>query len=201
MLDKNKIFKTVFRLHIYFGLYAASYFLIAGITAINFQHRFLNGCEKPVDEYSTGINLPSGASNDSLAAAATDSLKLFGYMPRWQYSCDSACNFSFSVIRPGCRHRITVDSSCRRLHIVRYFTGMESILSGMHLSIDYDIDRWPMRIWSFYGQSAALLGLLAALISVYFWFRKSVRKKSEWVTISAVAAFSLFYILYIWLAG
>lgn len=195
------MFKWLFKFHIYGGLFCSLYFLIAGITALNFQHHFLNSEETEKMDLVKTIRYDHSLPDEVLAAAIADSMGYFGHIAPWNFRTDSSGIFSYAIHRPGCRCDIRIDKNSDTVRVCDTHTGFANKLSGMHTSIMNMISFWPMQVWSYYAQAAAVIGFIVALISIYFWFRKSVRRRSEWIIAGVSVAASLFLILLIWLAG
>jgi hypothetical protein len=81
------------------------------------------------------------------------------------------------------------------------FPGMINILRGMHPGSTGGPPSVIFSVWKIYAFSASAMAIIVLFISVYYWFRKSVKKYIEWIFISLSSVITLMFFFYIWLIG
>ncbi len=197
----NKLFKYLYKFHIYGGLFSSAFFIIIGITSINYNHPNLLKKEKFREKtYYKQFTFKSD-STDIIVQHATDSLKLFGHRPWWMQGRDKENNFYFQIIRPGKQYLIVVLEDEKQLKVTERSMGIIHALSGMHVASGGLPKSTVFSIWSVYSHAAVLTGLISLFLSIYFWLKKSKLKRWQWIGTGSAFAISLTFILYIWLIG
>lgn len=197
---KNKIFKGLFRLHIYSGLFCAIYLFIAGFSAINIQHQFIPDQPDTI-VYTKIIPYDHLLKADSLAQYIMQRLEISGYTPPWDFDEDVADKFKFKIYRPARQYDVELDRNNEWITIHEIHFGIGRILNALHKNLMIDLDDIRLKIWGYYGQLSALFAILAVFTSIYLWFKKSIRHRAELLIVTISGLFSLFYILLIWLIG
>ncbi len=198
---KNKIFKALYKFHIYGGLFSSAFFIIIGITSLKYNHPTLF---KKDDFREETYYHPFSFKSDStglIASHAMDSLNIFGNLPWWLQGRDKENNFWFQVMRPGKQYRIVVLEKEKQLMVTERSTGVMQTLAGMHVATAGNFKSFAFIIWKVYVHAAVIVGLLSLILSLYFWVKKSRLKRWQWISTGSVFFFSIFYILYIWLIG
>jgi len=199
---KNKMFNYFYRIHIYGGLFCAVYLLIAGVSALNFQHQFLP--ETPTDtvSYARNIRFDPTLKVDSLASYIRSQLGIKGYLPPWEFRDNKNGRVRFIIQRPARTFdvRLRRNSDLVEISEIHYSTG--KILRYLHFGSSKNKLGYPMLdIWTYYAQIAAILAFFTVATTIWFWFKKSVKNRSQWVTIIVSGVFSLAYMAYVWLIG
>ncbi len=198
---KNKIFKVLYKFHIYGGLFSSAFFIIIGITSLKYNHPSLF---KNDDFREETYYHPFSFTSDStslITAHAMDSLKIFGNLPWWLQGRDAENNFWFQVMRPGKQYRIVVLEKKNQLMVTERSMGVMQALAGMHVATAGNFNSFAFSVWKAYAHAAVIVGLLSLVLSLYFWLKKSRLKRWHWISTGSVFLISIFYILYIWLIG
>lgn len=168
---------------------------------MNFQHQFLP--EKATDtiSYTRHIKFDPTLKIDTLASYIKSQSGIKGHLLPWEFR-DNNGNVSFKIQRPARSFdfRLQRNSDLVEIDEIHYSTG--KILRDLHFGSSKNKLGYPMLdIWSYYAQTAAVLAFLTIATSMWFWFKKSVKNKTQWVTIVLSGVFSLAYMAYVWLIG
>lgn len=198
---KNKIFKFLYHLHIYSGLFCAIYFFIAGFSALNIQHHIIS--DQPTDTITYTKNIPYDHTlkADSLANYITQRLEIKGYTPPWDFREDDSGRFNFKIHRPARQYDVELNRSSELIKIREIHFGIGGILNVLHRGLMIGLDDTLLKIWGYYGQLIAFFAIIVVFTSIYLWFKKSIRHKAEWRLVAISGLFSIFYIVFIWLIG
>lgn len=199
--NKNRLFKYLYRLHLYGGLFCAVYLFIVGLSTLNFQHHFLPEKETDTLSYTQHIPFNSALEADTLARYITAQLGITGNLPRWDFKEDSTGSLQYKIHRPARMYEVTLNrnNDLVKIHEIHYSTGR--ILRALHVGSVTNLDDPLLRIWAYYAQVSAIFAIIAVGTAIYFWFKKSVKNRSQWFLILCSGIFSLIYTLYIWLIG
>lgn len=195
------IYKFFHGLHIYGGLFCTVFLLIVGVTALNFQHHFLNIGETRTESSTQNIGFDPALDDMALATAVRDSLGIVGHVPPWDFRSDSTDLFSFKVYRPSRRFDITLHRHEPSVEVHEVYFGAGMALDMLHKTIFGELNDTMLKVWAWYGQSAAVCVLLTILTGIYFWFKKSIRHRRDWFVVLTAGLFSLFFMLFLWLIG
>lgn len=199
---KNRLLRMLHKLHIYSGLSASLFLIIAGISALDFQHHFLSHSPKGGKTCIQQLNVEFLASNDTLIKQINDSIGIYGHIPYWEIRDDSINQvFSYSVFRPGKRYDISVQKKLHKLKITESRMGIGNLLAGLHEGATGAPESMIFAVWGSYARTATVMAIISILTSVYLWFRKSVKHRWQWFIIGFSFSISTFYILFIWLVG
>ncbi len=198
----RKTNKFLTKLHIYGGLFSSLFFLIAGISVLNFQHKFLPEENTETITYTQHISFDSSLKADTLSKYIRTELGVSGYIPGWEFRQNKSGMFRFLIQRPGRTFEVKLNRNEDRVEISEIFYSTGKILRAMHFGSSSNKLGYPLLdIWAIYGQIAAIFGFLAVGTSIFFWFHRSVKNRKQWGTIIFVGIFSLSIVLYIWLIG
>lgn len=200
-LNKKSIFKYLYRLHIYGGLFCSVYLFIVGLSALNIQHEFLPEYERDTVKYKENITFDKSLEIDTLAKYISLQLGIVGHLPPWDYRDDGKGNLSFKIHRPARIYKVDLERNSDVIHINEIHFSSGKVLNTLHKGSIGELDDPMIKIWAFYAQLATLFGLIAVGTSIYFWFKKSIKSRQEWFIVITSGTFSILYILYIWLIG
>lgn len=199
---KNTVFRYLYKIHIYGGLFCSVYLFIAGVSALNFQHQFLPEKETDTLSYSQNIQFDPSLKVDTLASYIRAKLSIKGYIPYWEFRENKNGAVQFKIVRPARTFDIHLNRNSDLVEIseIHYSTGR--ILRAMHFGSSKNKLGYPMLdIWAYYSQIAGIMAFLTVVTSIYLWFRKSVKSMGQWATIILSGVFSLVYMGYVWLIG
>ncbi len=197
----SKFRQIITRIHIYGGLYSAAYLLFMGITGFLFNHESLIPKKWESVEYTRGISAGENIGKDSLITSVMNELEIFGHRPYWLQWTDSTETFHFQIVNPAAHYEIAVKPSHDTAFVKETRTRMLNVMGGLHIATAGGPRTWITAIWHVYALSAVITAVVVLLLSIYFWFTRSVKSRAEWLMISTAALFSISYILFIWLIG
>ncbi len=198
---KDIIYKYLHKIHIYGGLYCAAYLIFMGTTGLLFSHNQLIPKSFSSTSHFYPVRLDEHLSNDSLIAAVSQELDIFGYKPYWEQWSDSTGLFHFQITNPAAIYDIDLNPGRDTVFVKETRKKVLNVMIGMHGSSTGEPAVWITTLWHYYAESAVMTAILVLSISIYFWFRRSVRRHGEWILISGAALFSISYTLFIWLVG
>jgi hypothetical protein len=199
---KSTLLRFLSKLHIYGGLFCSVFLLIAGISALNFQHKFLPETETDTIQYRRNIQFDSSLKLDTLARFIGSKLEVKGHYPPWEFREKGDGTVRFKIQRPARSYDIKLNrhSDVVEIKEIHYSTGR--ILRALHFgSIGNKLGDALLDIWSWYAQTATFIAFLVVLTSVYFWVNKSVMSRVQWIIIGLSGLVSIILTVYIWLVG
>jgi len=199
---KKMVFRYLYRIHLYGGLFCSVYLFIAGVSALNFQHQFLPEKGSDTLNYTRNIQFDPALKVDTLAIYIKSQLSIKGYIPYWEFRENPNGAVLFKIERPARTYDVHLNRNSDLIEIseIHYSTGR--ILRALHYgSTKNELGDPMLDIWAYYSQIAGIIAFLTVVTSIYFWFKKSVKNRSQWVTIVLSGSFSLAYMAYVWLVG
>lgn len=199
---KNTIFKYLFKLHIFGSLFCSVYLLIVGLSSLNFQHQFLPGKATDTISYSRTIQFDPTLKVDSLARYLHSQLGIKGHVPPWEFKENKNGMVRFKIFRPVRTFEVRLNRNSDLIEIDEIHYGIGRILGALHEgSIKNKLGIPMLDIWAYYAQISAILAFITIVTSIFFWFKKSIKSMSQWVTIILSGVFSFIFMVYIWLIG
>lgn len=201
LLSKNSVFRLLFNLHIYGGLSCSLYLCVVALSALNFQHHFIS--EEPKDTIAFGkqIQFDPTLSNDSLAKFVARQLQVVGHIPPWEMRSDSVGNLRFKIQRPARTYAVRLSRNSDEVQVKEIHYQAGRILRVMHFGSIAGLNDPVLKAWAWFAQISTILAFFVVCISVYFWFKKSVKKRYQSAIVIVSCIFSTFLILYLWLVG
>lgn len=201
MRNKKKILKYSIRIHLYSGLFASAFLILAGFTAINFQHDILSTSPRDTLYHVRSVYLPKDSAPE-LSQSIVGQLNISGHTPQWDYRFDKNRRLTqFKIHRPARLYVVDIDYPASQVKVaqIRYKPG--AVLEIMHKTTMIDLPDKVLVGWAIFGQLAAASAFLTAIISLYFWISKSFTSHWQWISAASIAIFILIYVLYLWLKG
>ncbi len=198
---KKKVFKFLYHLHIYSGLFCAVYLFIAGFSALNIQHHFITDNSTDTISYTKIIPFDRTLKADSLAKYITQRLDVDGYTPNWDFWENDSGRFRFKIFRPARQFDVELNRNSDLINIKEIHFGIGIIMNALHRNLSVSLDYNLLKTWGFYGQLSALFAIIAVCTSIYLWFRKSIRHRTEIFIVAISGLFSMTYMVFIWLIG
>lgn len=179
-------------LHLHGGLIAFWYFLIYGITSLNFNHPgLLPRWEGPRRTWTAPLDVPAESDNLKLAEGVRDRLGLAGWPLPWDMGRDAEGELHFALSRPGKDYRIHVDTSAGQARVEEHRTGWRSILGFLHGSIEGIPNAPWTRAWGIYTEFTSLYLFFAVGSGLYLWSRRATRRRASLLLLGGSAAASL----------
>ncbi|MDD2380458.1 MAG: hypothetical protein PHV35_02050 [Mariniphaga sp.] len=194
--------KFLSKLHIYGGLISSLFFLVVGLSALNFQHQFLPEKDTKTATYTKMISFDASLQADSLSKFIRSELGISGHLPKWEFRQNKSGMFRFLILRPGRTFEVKLNRNDDQVEVTEIFHSTGKVLRAMHFGSSRNkLGYTLLDIWSFYGQLATIVGFLTLISSIFFWMNRSVKNKKQWGAILVIGIFSVSLILYIWLIG
>lgn len=200
-MKKKKLLKYAIRIHLYAGLFASIFLILAGFTAINFQHDLLSTEPRDTVHFSQDISITDLPAKE-LSHDIARQLNISGHTPNWDYRFDKNDNLiKFKIHRPARLYEVELFHETNQANVaeIRYQSG--AILEIMHKTTMIDLPDGPLVGWAIFGQIAAVSAFMAILVSLYFWWSKSVAHYWQWMAAALSSFLILIYVLYLWQVG
>jgi hypothetical protein len=207
MKKKEKWHSFLSNFHVYGGLFSVGILIAFSYSAFVHQHhpKFAEPRIKNSINWEAQIKVPEIEDSVKYKEAVRDSLGLFGHAPSWQDYKDSLGIHHFKIARPGKQYWITVPLEGARFQVSESRTGFLNLLSQLHpLSAGMqNAGNVPVftNIWRIVMVPMSLVLLLVVILSIYFWLKKSIKKRRAWIVVGTVAFIPLLLFILIWLVG
>jgi hypothetical protein len=172
-----------------------------GFTGFTFNHSPWFQPNENIIHTRRLVDVPSSLDRDKKVDTIMAQMGIFGYVPSWEQKIHENGDFLFTVIRPGRQYSITLNALNTEIDVKENFPGIINLLQGMHPGSIGGPPSVFFSIWRIYTYSCSVLAIIVLFISVYYWFRKSVKRNAEWIFISLSSVFTLMFFFYIWLIG
>ena len=191
--------------HIYGGLLTTGFLITFSFSAIQHQHHFILPKSERVKHWSKEFNIPQVKDHLEFKLAVRDSLALFGHAPWWEDYTDSLGVDHFMIARPGKKYWVTVPRDNNIFNVAESRTSILEVLNAMHplAAGMMNVGEKPPFIlaWRIMAECLALVLLAVLIVSVHFWFTRSLKDYRSWIIVSLFASFALILIFSIWLVG
>ena len=187
------------QIHLYAGLLCSSYFVLYGVSSLNYNHHFGAAVEADRRTWERQLDLPPIETDRQRALAVRDSLGLPGWAPWWKYRTGDDGVFHFELTRPGKTYTMQLTPG-GRLRVEEHRTGFWPVvdrLHGMMRMPNAPLVSW----WGAYTELSFWVLLFGAGSGVYLWTRRrSERRLGGWL-LGAVSGGALLFMLYIYGIG
>ena len=190
------------KFHVYGGLFIAGYLIILGLSSLQYQHHFnlpKNGAKK---NWEQRIHMPAIKDKTEFKTAVMDSLGLFGHTPWWQDYKDDNGVHHFMITRPGKSYWVEVPKSSNVFKVEETGSGFLNMVLALH-GLTGGALQGPafIKIWKYIAQIMNVVFLIVLILTVYFWFERSLRTTKGWVFAGTFAFVSIVTLIFIWLVG
>ena len=195
------------KIHLYGGLLCSSYFVIFGVSSLNFNHHFaVEGTDKV--EWERTITLPAEVdpplTDSALADAVRDSLGFAGWPWTWTIRRNDAGVLHFRMSRPGRLYDLDVVAlgagPQARVTAVETRTGLWSIVGSLHGLMQLPNSAF-VSAWGLYTELCFWVVIFSAATGVYLWTRRrSERLVGTWL-FAGVSGSSVAFMLYVYWVG
>ncbi|MFC1614471.1 hypothetical protein ACFL5K_04170 [Gemmatimonadota bacterium] len=194
--------KTLFRIHLYAGLFCAGYMIIFGFSSLQFNHKFaFVDSEGETVSWERPIEVENNGDDLLYAQNIRDKLGLMGWTPSWEFKRDSENgDFNFTLVRPGKQYQIKLVQQSNLAQVEQTRQGFWKTLVSLH-ALGVFPNAGFSRLWPIYTEICVWTVLFAAASGVYFWQKRRVERVVGWVMLSGVAGGSLLLMLYVWFWG
>ena len=187
------------KLHLYAALLCSSYFVIFGLSSLNYNHRFGEAVEVDHSRWERQLTMPTFEEARALALAVRDTLDLPGWAPWWRYRKDDDGTFHFELVRPG-KHYDMHLAPDGHLLVEEHRTGFWPVLNGLHALMS--LPNAPLLSWwGAYTEFCFWVVLISAGTGIYLWTRRRRERLVGLGLLGGVAGGSLLFMLYIYWIG
>ena len=187
------------KIHLYAGLLCSSYFVIFGLSSLNFNHHFGPLTEVDRAQWTRQLDLPAIAEDRDRAQAVRDTLGLPGWTPWWRFRTDEDGTFHFELTRPG-KHYAMHLAPDGHLRVEEHRTGFWSVANALHATMR--IPNAPLiSWWGVYTELCFWVVLGSAGTGIYLWTRRRRERAVGLWLLGGVAGGSLLFMLYIYWIG
>lgn len=200
-MKRKKILKYAIRIHLYAGLFASTFLMLAGFTAINFQHQLLSAEPRDTTFSVHKVHISDLAANE-LSQNIASQLNIIGHTPNWDYRFNKQQQLiSFKIHRPAKRYNVEVDHQNSTVKVAEIHYKAGAVLNIMHKTTMIDLSESPLVTWAIFGQISAVSAFIAVIVSLYFWWTKSVTARWQWFVAIISSLIVLIYVFYLWQKG
>ena len=189
----------ILKIHMYGGLFCASYLLIFGLSSLNYNHRF----GQPSDEKITWERaLPVRDMDDlhKLSEQVRDDLGLVGWTLPWETRRDKGGNLHFGLARPGKHYTIHVFFKEGKIEVEESRKGFWQVINRLHALM-----RLPSSVfvssWGIYTEICVWMVLFSAASGVYLWATLKRERLTGLALLGGSALLSLLFMFYVWWRG
>ncbi|MDX2195987.1 MAG: hypothetical protein NW207_06180 [Cytophagales bacterium] len=184
----------MFWTHIYCGLYATPLLLVAGFTALQYQHHFFSDDKHYMSENVQYISVSQDSNPKNMAFLLKQRLAYVGYMPEWDIKKYND-TLSFNIIGPWKEYKITYTYTNNMAHTNIYRKQPANLLANLHEASISGLDSWSTDLYKYYANTAIVAAFITICISIYFWAKKSIKTRNDAYIAIASAIFTIGIIL------
>ena len=193
--------KVLGRLHLYLGLFCASYLIIFGLTSLNFNHHF--AFFEPNNDKVTwekSLAVPDNADDRKLAESVRDTLGLMGWTPYWRFHRDEQNNFTFEIARPAKNYVVKLNPERTLAQVEETRMGFMSAYNSLH-ALGGLPNSNLVKVWPIYTEVCVFFVLFAVATGIYFWAKRRDEKLIGGILLLGGSGGSILFMLFIWLRG
>lgn len=185
--------KVLLDIHLYLGLIFAPYFVIYGLSTLAFQHGWGWSPTNTTSEKS--VTLPADLEDKTLAAAARDSLGIWGNVPEWRVKREDDGTLNFQVHRPGRTHHIALNTETGSATSRDEDFGIWGVIKWLHGMRGVEGSNWA-NTWWVYSEISVWALAFSVLGGVYFWWDRATERRVGWWILGLGSALSAVMMLY-----
>jgi hypothetical protein len=186
------------QVHLYAALLCSSYFVLFGISSLNYNHKFGDESRTEVGTWERQLRMPE-LDDRAMSQAVRDTLDLPGWTPWWRYRTDDEGTFHFELVRPGKHYDMRL-SSDGLLRVEEFRTGFWPVVNQLHAMMA--LPNAPLLTWwGVYTEFCFWVVVGSAASGVYLWTRRRSERRVGWCLLGGVSGASLLLMLYIYYVG
>ena len=189
------------KIHIYGGLACFWYFIILGVSSLDFNHHF-KFMEHQSDSvvWRRQLRIKEESQNDlKLAEALRDSLSLIGWPLPWNMWRDSSA-LHFAMEQPAKRYFITYSFASKSAKIVETNKGFWRVFNSLHGSGPVPNGSFTT-LWQGYTRATAIVGILSMITGLYIWIKSKEDRKTSLLILSISIAAALVWMIKLYFQG
>lgn len=193
---RNKLMKY----HLFAGLLCFPYFIIFGISSLNFNHHFqFMEPGKNIIHWQKQIIIPPFQDEQQFADAIRDSLGLIGWSSPWEIKKDTT-GFQFMITHPGKNYAISVFNNEPVIKVEEAWKGFWPVLNSLH-GFNEKIPGVPVFVnaWGIYSNVVVLVMLFSIISGIYIFLKNKKERKTGLFILFSCLGFSLLIMLLAWL--
>jgi len=193
--------KKLIKWHLYAGLLCFPYFIIFGISSLNFNHHFkFMEPGKNSSIWQKQINIPPFKDDDQFSEGVKDSLHLMGWTLPWEVKKDST-GFQFKVTHPGKEYSIKVPRNENTVSVEETSMGFWPVFNALH-GFDGKIPGSSsilISMWGYYQSITVVVMLFSIISGIYIFLRRKNERKTGLIILFSCIGLSLLIMLFAWL--
>lgn len=190
---------VLLQVHLYAGLLCSSYFVLFGISSLNYNHQFGTAVEVDHITWDRQLSLPEFDEDRARAFAVRDSLGLPGWAPWWKYKTDEDGAFHFEITRPGKLYKMHLAAD-GHLRAEEHRTGFWPVVNRLHAMMQ--LPNAPLiSWWGAYTEFCFWVVIGSAASGVYLWTRRRGERRIGVWLLCGVSGASLLFMFYIYWIG
>lgn len=194
--------KLFLKIHLYSGLICFWYLIILGTSSLNFNHHFsFMARSTETETWQRKVLLPNNVNDDlRLSENLRDSLRLIGWPLPWETWHDSTGVFHFALEQPGKRYVVDYNFQDQTARVQETAKGLWPVFNALHGSGSVPNSAF-MQAWKWYTRITVLLVVTSVFAGVYLWYKGNRDKKAGKYTLLVSLAFTLAWMLQMYLMG
>lgn len=192
--------KKLIKWHLFAGLLCFPYFIIFGISSLNFNHHFqFMEPGKNIIHWQRQIIIPPFQDEQQFADAIRDSLGLIGWSPPWEIKKDTT-GFRFMITHPGKTYAIKIVTNEKIIRVEETRKGFWSVFNSLH-GFNGEIPGAPALInsWGFYSDIIIVVMLFSIISGIYIFLKRKSERKTGLIILFSCIGLSLLIMLSAWL--
>lgn len=161
------------KLHLYSGLFVSFYLLAFGFSSIVLNHDIDLEHKEVANTWAIEVNVDPLLTDLQLAENVRDELGLMGWLPRWEFTRDSAM-FNFTIVHPGRKYHLQVDLEQNQVTVQESPKGFLAVFHGLHF-LNGNIPNAPLLIksWAVYQWLALFIMMISLILGLWLWIKYS----------------------------
>ncbi len=192
--------------HVYGGLFTVGFLLAFSYSAFYHQHHPKSPRESNRrSTWEQRIAMPEIEDGNAYKLAVRDSMGLFGHAPWWEDYHDSLGIHHFMIVRPGKQYWITVPVEGDLCSVEEIRKGFLDVLIQIHPLAagmqGHGKGPFFIKAWRFISFPMALVLLGVIIITIHFWYVRSLKSFRSWQVVSIIAFIPIILIVFICLVG
>jgi hypothetical protein len=189
------------KIHIYGGLACFWYFIILGVSSLQFNHhfKFMEPQRDSIVWESQSIALNDSLDDLKLAEAIRDSLSLMGWQLPWDMWRDSF-SIHFAMEQPAKRYFITYTFDSNAAKIVETRKGFWPVFNSLHGAGLVPNGSFTT-LWQWYTRAAVIVGIFSIVTGLYIWMESNEDKKSGLLILFICMAGALIWMIKLYFLG
>jgi hypothetical protein len=200
--DKGRMRKLFLQLHIHLTLICSSYFLIFGISSLNFNHhfKFAEPSKEVSAQWEKQLSIGNSTNRVATAESVRDALGLLGWPLPWKMSEPATNQLHFDMEQPGKSYTIKMDFSSGKAEVTERAKGFWPIVNSLHALTEVPNSK-PASGWGLFTELCTWTVLFASLSGIYMWISAERPKLRASLFFGAALLLSLGFMAFVRYVG